>query len=331
MLSIYAAYLAGVLWAGFAAFRWWRLGSATSATSGQDQVLQLAYPSLWSNGPIADSGGPDDETFDVLLLGASVLEQVAPEFAERAKSQDGAPWRIWNTAVSAHTSRDSHFKYDRLKDLSIDLVVWHDSINDVRMNCCPPGSFRTGYTHCAWYAALERRLEKGTVNLVDVVRSDVDRFIGLGEPEPEWIDEGAVLKTPDAYRANLEPILKDAATRGRRVVLVTMPLYLPPHYTREAFVEKRMDYGEGAYRLPIEVWGRPEHVVRGVDAHNAVLRELAAADPNVILIDLAREFPREGRYFCDPCHLTPQGITRWNDLVFAELKRAMASPSRAHR
>ena len=135
--------------------------------------------------------------------------------------------------------------------------------------------------------------------------------IGLGKPRPENLQYGGRIKTANPFRSNLEFILTRAESRKTPVILMTFATYLPRNYTRTRFQNQSLDYGAGSISLPIELWGRPEDVLRAVDQHNQVLRELANHHSNVTLIDQCEMLLANGRVFSDPCHLTDQGIEQF--------------------
>ena len=60
------------------------------------------------------------------------------------------------------------------------------------------------------------------------------------------------------------------------------------------------------HRTPIEIWGSLEAVAKGVEAHNAVTRDVARSNSHVILVDLDARCPVEAN-FDDVCHLTDPG------------------------
>ncbi len=319
---VYVTYLIGLVWGGCRLVWWAKFGVPITKRLDRETIMTINYPVLKTAGLMAAETQPRANDFNVLLLGASVLEQCAPVFAERSQREFARAWKTFNLCFAAHTTRDSWLKYDFVKDQPFRLIIIHHAINDARMNCCLPGTFKADYTHCCWYEAMKYELESGSFLLPEALRLSMKNHIELGEPKGERVAEGGDLKTPPAFRANIEAIIQAAAVRGSRVVLITFALHLPENYLRDAFMKGELDYGSGPHRLPAELWGRPEHVRAAVAAHNDVMRKLGQDYPQeVVLIDLAAEFPEDGAYFCDPCHLTALGVERWNEIVFRELHR----------
>ncbi|MBW3539041.1 MAG: hypothetical protein KY476_02110 [Planctomycetes bacterium] len=301
---------------GLAERLFWAAGYGVPVIGGDaaERVWSYYYPELAASGVASAEIDAADETFDVLLLGASVLEQVTPEFRRRLDEQLGGRSRVFALSRAAHTSRDSLLKFRRIGARPFDLIVIYHGINDARMNCTPPGTFRDDYTHCGWYASFERRLQAGSLTMLDVLGDRADSAgIALGEPDAELRRYGLELKTPPAFRRNMEEIVRDARDRDIPVLLMTFACYIPDDYSEEAFAAGRLDYGPGSHRLRAETWGNPEAVEQAVAAHNRELRELASQYENVTLVAQETLLPHDGRHFSDPCHLTDRGISVFVD------------------
>ena len=120
------------------------------------------------------------------------------------------------------------------------------------------------------------------------------------------------------YRRNLENILAIAAARDEPVLLPVFATYLdgwtaptPPAMPQA--------------QLQLELWGRPQHVLAGIEAHNAALRELAAGRPGVTLIDLSPLAVARDEVYKDICHLTPAGSEAFVELLMPAVLKAVAS------
>src|SRR5580698_8740233 len=138
-LGLWMAVLCG---GGAKAFLWWRLGVGMTESPGVEAVWRLHYRELYSSGAVNARLGPEDGSYDVLLLGGTALEQTAPALEQALRKELDGHVRLFNLARAAHTSRDSHFKCRRLAGKSFDRVIFYDAINDARMNCCPDDVFR---------------------------------------------------------------------------------------------------------------------------------------------------------------------------------------------
>ena len=218
----------------------WTTRGASFLAAHRDLHLAF-YPELR---PIQRAAlSKDDEVFDILMLGASVLHgaftKVERYLSERLSSEMPGTVRIHNVSVPAHTTRDSYYKYRHLMDKRFELIVVYHGINEVRANNCPPSVYREDYSHYSWYR-LVNALEAGTEQrrLVFPYTAEflgkslqeemgLRRYVPRHRPRGDWLEYGRHIKTPGAFRANLEGILRMAKTKGEPVLLMTFSYYIP--------------------------------------------------------------------------------------------------------
>lgn len=294
-----------------------------------DRIGLSHYPGLGDVRSLPASR--EDEVFDVLLLGGSVLHRFWGDVQDQLGGQLSATRgrvRIVNLARAAHNSLDSLTKYRLLADARFDLVLVYHGINEVRVNNVPPDVFRSDYGHNPWYEAvgvLAPYHGEAVLALPYTARFlwmrvrqrwHPDRYLAE-PPRDAWQAYGGTLSSVEPFEANLEAIVALAAERGDPLVLVTFALHLADDYTLEAFRAKQLDYG--LHRDPIELWGRPEHVRAAVAAQNERVRRIAARHPGVVLVDLERTLPRGAAHFDDVCHLTAAGSEAFARAVVAAL------------
>jgi hypothetical protein len=280
---------------------------------------------------------PDDAYFDVLLLGGSVTSKfyaVERLLYEKLNYRTSRPARIHNASHPAHTSLDSLYKYRALQDQSFDLVIIYHGINETRTNNCPPDVFQADYSHYAWYrlirairqhkelpyTVLPYTLHFLWINLQDALGSSA--FIPFRQTRPEWLHYGETIKTAAPFRQNLTDILRLAERKREPVFLMTFAYYIADGYTQEQFLNKTLDYTLHKPETPIEMWGTPDNVAKGIEVHNAIIRELARQYGHAELIDQQALMPASGRYYLDICHLTIDGATRWVEPVLRALGHA---------
>ena len=311
LIAIYLLFITGLCWLGMKVFWKFRYSVPLTKTTQQMDLYEFHYPELWSTGAADAEVAPDDNIFDVLLLGGSVLEQVSEEFEQQLhncfEDEFGLQVRVFTLSKSAHTSRDSFLKYIKLSDKQFDLVVVYHGINDVRMNCCPESVFKDDYTHCAWYRSLQRRLAAGKLTIPGLIREQTANVFALGEPEDKFLEFGGTIKTARPFRHNLEKIVWSAHVKDQIVLLMTFAFFVPTDYSQEKFKRGELDYRPGRYHFPLETWGKPCHVVATIKAHNAQIRDLVKQYDTLIFVDQHRQLQLDGRHFSDPCHLTDVG------------------------
>lgn len=311
---IYAAYLGVLVFLGVELFWWLRFGSSTDSADGDvETVWRFFYDEMWTSGAVDAPSAPDD-TLDILLLGGSVLEQTAPLWEQAVAEHTGKEVRVYNLAVSAHTSRDSRLKYEYLKGRHFDWVVVYHGINDVRMNYASDEQFKDDYTHCAWYYGMRRRLKEGKVTLSTLASTITDNLTDFGGPTPDRYELGRKLRTPVPFGNNIRAIVDQAIESDSRVMLMTFAWHLPDDYSRESFKAGQLDYGTGQFAMPVEDWGEPAQAVRLLEAHNEQVRQLQtdySGDDRVVTVDQASLLKPNGKRFTDVCHLTPEGCVEF--------------------
>jgi hypothetical protein len=312
------ALLVCVVAAEIAARSFWRLCYGVPF-SHPGRILYAYYPELREVDRVKPTR--EDAAYDVLLLGGSVLHRdwgsIEQGLHERLTASLRRPVRIFNLSARGHTSRDSRLKYEALGEARFELVIFYHGINESRMNNAPPAVFQEDYSHFPWYGIVNLLAPYHGVAsfaLPYTVRwsgiraryiSTGDRSVASGFPRKDWIQYGKDSPSAVSFEHNLGRILELATRRGDRVLLMTFAIYVPPDYSQAAFEQKRLDYG--LHTSPIEIWGRPEHVVATVGRQDEVVRRLAAGHAGTLFVDQARLMVGSGRYFNDPCHLTVLG------------------------
>ncbi len=299
-------------------------------------VGHISPEAIWRTNysEIASSGIDDvapyhgDDSFDVLLLGASVLHHscgdIAPRLRERLAAKLACPVRVINFAYPGRTSAESRAKYARLENRRFDLVLVYHAINDAYLNNCPPDEFRADYTHIPHFAqvmALDRHPEVSWFVLPYTIEHVA---INLGNrwhiTRGNWeLEYGSNLRTPPLFEANLEAIADLAERRGDPLLLATFAYHLPANYTEEAFKAKQLDYAK--HGCPASTWGTPANLTRALDAHNAAIRRVAQ-HRDTLFVDVAGRLPRGRACFDDPCHLTPEGCRQFVEMIVDGLDRA---------
>ncbi len=274
----------------------------------------------------------------MLLLGGSVLEYSAEALEQQLEEQHPGPVRVFNLAREAHSTLDSYYKYReldrRLGDRRFDLVVFYHGINELRANNTPPDDFRDDYSHYTWYAsiaAVEAHPRRALFTLpftVHYLGTLVEHRLGLtaeiptSGPPPELTRHGSAIKTAEPFRRNLDQILELSDRRGEPVLLMSFAWFVPDGYSIQRFGARQLDYSAEELGLPIEIWGRPEHVVAGIEAHNVILREAAQARPGMLFVDQEALMPRDGEHFGDICHFTELGTRQFVENLLHVLAEA---------
>lgn len=266
---------------------------------------------------------------NVLLLGGSVLQRIPAEIWRRS-----APGlRFHDVSFKAHTTLDSFYKLQWLlgRGYRFDYVVLYHGINEVRTNNVPPELFAADYSHYAFYrmahllfrdpfsprSLLVRHSDLAyRAALAYHTRSGQRDLLPPDNPPKEWKPYGAVIRSAASFRANLVRISELAREAGSTLVVPLFAYAAPADYSIGAWRERRLGFSCEERGDPTHIWGIPEHVPPGIDAHNRAIDEERS---RFVLVD-TRALMGSLDDFCDICHLSPRGMERFVQLVLAAIE-----------
>jgi lysophospholipase L1-like esterase len=251
-------------------------------------------------------------TLRIACIGSSTTEGGNPEGHEGSyprllqhilEERTGGPVEALNFGMAGWTTAEEMVNYFLVvQDYAPDVVIIHEAVNDVDPRRWP--GFRTDYSHYRkpWtvvhyslpYRLLVRFSDVFAASQLKTAAFDLQSIV-TRPPQGPLRDAGGHLppETAVAFRRNVLTIAEHARGHGGRVVLATVP-YDPQG-------------GEAVYR-------------EGIDEHNRILRELAAANGFVLADVDARGRALAGgthRFFLDLVHMTPEG-NRFKAQVIAE-------------
>lgn len=266
--------------------------------------------------------------YDILFLGASTINDgwsnIRKMLMRQLKDSLGVQVRVFNMARIAESSLDDYYKYRYLKNKKFDLVLFYDGFNELRANNCPPDIFRDDYSHYSWYEEINTIEAHPEIDYlafpyllhrlsIGIWRSfSHTAYVPRHNPNEQWVKYGCDIKTAEPFRENLSKILTLADQKSEAVLLQTVAFYVPQDYSLSRFREKTLDYGR--HITPIEMWGDPVCVIKGIKVHNQVVRDLSTR-PGVIFVDQEKLIPKKGIYFEDVCHLTEKGAQNFVDHI----------------
>lgn len=300
---IIAIYSVALVWLGIRVVFNLHYGRPIIGGETESDVWNKFYPELNESGVATADIRNDDGVFDVLLLGASVLQQTASLIDDELCSVF-SDVRVFDVSSVAHTTRDSFHKSQRLANKKFDLILLYHGINDARMNCCQESMFKDDYTHCFWYKRFQKRLAGESISASELFTNLIPRET----PKDEELEFGGNIKTATAFRTNMESIVRTAKANNIPVVMMTFAYRLPKDYTIDGFNDGKLGYGPPAFiKCPVELWGTAEHVPPTIDLHNEIIVDLANKYDNVIFVDQRKLVSANGENFGDVCHLTIQG------------------------
>lgn len=287
-----------------------RRGMGFFAPAG-DQVY-MWYPGLKALGRYKY----DRESFNLLLLGGSVLTEdwgQVPEYLNsKIESVLGKKANVVNLAAAAHSSLDSLYKYEWTGGEKFDMVAFYQGINEVRANNVPPEIWQKDYSHYSWYDEVNFYFRHPWLRktglmlpyfikhlLVQLDREVInpDGHVPEHSPRPEWLEYGGDIKTSESFRDNLAGIIGIAKARKEPLMVMTFA-YVPPR-------DNGLDADSPSVKFT-EIWGDEENVIRGIKAHNEVVRSLARKD-DLIFLDQEKLMGGKKEYFTDICHFSAEG------------------------
>lgn len=299
----------------------------TSFFRPQDFIYQF-YPELKIAERGIARGNPD--AFRILYLGGSVISsqycKVDSILGSMIAARTNRMIESCNMAVKAQTSLDTWYKYRHLEKYPFDLVVLYHGINELRTNNCPGEMYRNDYSHYSWYHELNTLMQHSELKFISFPATvhllchktegvcGLHQYLPRHEPPDEWTKYGLNIRSADALRANLEAVIKRAGENGQRLAFMSFAYHIPDNYSKENFAQKQLDYADHLH--PIELWGNPVCVKRGLRVHNEVLRELGTKYPHVCFIDQDSLLERGKENFRDVCHLTRQGAEKFAENIF---------------
>ncbi|MBN1871339.1 MAG: hypothetical protein JW800_02085, partial [Candidatus Omnitrophica bacterium] len=228
--------------------------------------------------------------------------------------------RIHNLSRPAHTSLDSKIKMELLKDKALDFIIFYHGINDVRANNCPQEGYRDDYTHYDWYEEISVILRHRDNRYSAIPffseysyikmrkRLGFDKYLPLDRPREDWIAYGGDVKTRGSFRDNLLDIIKIAESKSTPILIMTYGYYIPENYSLEMFNNGEVEYN--LFSFPIELWGDPENVKAGIEAHNEVVRAVEGEVKygKLYFLDTEKLLKKDYTNFNDVCHLTHNGV-----------------------
>ncbi len=285
------------------------------------------YPEVQS---VLDWEGDPEKEFRILLLAGSVLhpnhgdiaanmQKELQGFGEKRKKKVV----VFNMAFSAHTSLDSKWKYELLKDIKMDVVFFYHGINETRANNIPAELFRKDYSHYTVYRQIGDIMGHPEMDylilpyLVERIISGIHRqwygneYMGRDLPREEWLEFGSEIKTSQSFGMNLESIANQARRENSKLIAGTFAYFIPKGYRKKAFETPSQGftgYNPDANRpqFPIEIWGLPDNVKAGIDSHNVVVKE-KGKQMRFSVIDFETVVYRRAVNYDDICHLSNSG------------------------
>jgi len=275
--------------------------AATPATAVEDVTIN----SMGFTGDVLELRKPPGAT-RILTLGESSLfnRRMTERIKNHLQRISPTEVQILGAALRTHTTRASLLKYELLRGYGFDFVLIYHGINDLWANHFPRSEFREDYSHLdLWY-------RRGFwLDHCAVCRVAYNTLSASPVRSPEGPSHYASEVT---FERNLSTLVERIRLDGATPVLMTFAWSIPTNYTYEGFASQRIGYNNPTNydRWPVELWGTPEYVRKGLDAHNRIVRRLSERH-RVPLLDQESLMGRDLRWFGDACHLSEEGTDRF--------------------
>lgn len=279
----------------------------------------------------------DTDKKNILILGGSVVSNdssaypindsiwVSTTYCNFNDLLDSSKFNVLSLARSAHNSLDSKIKYSLLKNIKFDYVFIYHGLNDNRANNTFANHFDKNYRHIEFYDDLfvinsfPKKPFLATLFLPRWIIHKTSKknknyipkelFWGLlkGEPE-ESVKEGRDIKSAITFLENYKTMKELADKRHQKMIVSTYAWYIAKDYTLEKFKAQSLDYDQQIY--PIELYGLPKNIKKGLIKHNSLLKEFSNENTDIIFFDFNTQIEKSSKYFNDICHFNDAGCTK---------------------
>ena len=244
--------------------------------------LDPAFPGLWVN----NAGIDGQSTFGHLILLRSVISRLRPKVAIFLIGANDVGLAASNTFDVGTIPAPS--RYRRLQN----AIVARSEVANLMLN----------------FARAARARERGFGH------SEID----LRQVEDWALDSDHVDRVVEQHRAHLPGF----AARLREIARLSRSSGIEPVWlTQPALYGETTDITTGVDLARAKVSGRGNGMLewRLLQLHNETMRHVARQEL-VLLIDLARELPKDSKYFYDFLHFTNEGAGRVGAIVASELE-----------
>ena len=111
----------------------------------------------------------------------------------------------------------------------------------------------------------------------------------------------------------MENLLKIISIATKKNELLIIPTFAYAFFDPESYVG-----ADGEKIGYIWIWGKPENVVSGVNAHNTIIRNLARKG-DFIFLDQEKLMRGNIQYFKDICHFTDAGSKFFSETILKKI------------
>lgn len=269
------------------------------------------------------------DTLRVLVLGSSTMfnRHMGERLKTVLQNTSSKKIELLGAGIRSHTTQADVVKLKLLSPYQWDIVLFYNGINDLWANHVLPEDFYSDYRQLdPWYrrnTVLDNSL---------LARYSYNFFYYKFKPRVQYqfvfpkkpYINAADFASLQSFTSNVEQIVAISNNIGAKPVLMTFAFHLPDNYSRQAFLDKQLDYSnpDNYDSRDVYNWGPPEYVRAGLTQQNAIIRKIAA-EKNIALIDVDTQMSGQGRWFGDVCHFNDAGVDVFTALVATTLRESL--------
>lgn len=274
-------------------------------------------------------------TVRVLVLGSSTMfnRHMAAQLKTALQKKTSRTVELLDAGLRSHTSQADVLKWQYLAHYQWDYVLFYNGINDLWANHVRPQDFYRDYRQLdPWYrrgwwldhSVLARYGYNFLYRQRQVINQVMqERWFPAYQfvfPKKPYINAADFASLP-VFARNVEQIVAESRRVGAQPVLISFASHLPENYSRQAFLDKTLDYvnPDNYDSRDVYNWGPPDYVREGLARENKLLREIAR-QRDVLLIDIDQQMSGRGQWFGDVCHFNAEGVAVFS----AQVADAMA-------
>ncbi|HSC75244.1 MAG TPA: GDSL-type esterase/lipase family protein [Pseudomonadales bacterium] len=261
------------------------------------------------------------DTLRVLVLGSSSMfnRHLGERLKAALQQKTGKKIELLDAGIRSHTTQADVVKLKMLAPYQWDIVLFYNGINDLWANHVLPEDFYDDYRQLDPWNHRNLLLDNSLL-----ARYSYNFFYYKVKPFAQYqfvfpkkpYINAANFSSLSVFTANLEQIVAISKSIGAKPVLMTFAFHIPGNYSRQAFLDKQLDYSNPDNYDSREVnnWGPPEYVREGLTRQNKIIRDVAEKN-GVALIDVDAKMSEQGRWFGDVCHFNDAGVDVFTALV----------------
>lgn len=273
------------------------------------------------------------DTLRVLVLGSSSMfnRHMGERLKTALQNTTTKKIELLDAGIRSHTTQADVVKLKLLAPYQWDVVLFYNGINDLWANHVLPEDYYSDYRQLDPWNHRNVFLDNSLLlrysyNFLYRQLKPFAQYQFVFAKKP-YINAANFASLP-SFTSSVEQIVAISKNLGAKPVLMTFAFHLPDNYSRQAFLDKQLDYSnpDNYDSRDVYNWGPPDYVRAGLSRQNDAIRKVATEN-KVELIDIDRAMSGQGRWFGDVCHFNDAGVDVFTALVATALQESLAAQS----